>query len=109
LAEATNQLQLPDCDSSLAANVANTLIHSYQNNEITPGYIADGVFEAHGMSPGGGGPAILDDVVEEVWCTKVLHLSRRQNATTMLMQKGLVSQFALVPHVSQVQLGSSAK
>jgi hypothetical protein len=69
LAEATNQLQLPDCDSSLAANVANTLIHSDQNNEITPGYIADGVFEAHGMSPGGGGPAILDDVVEEVRCT----------------------------------------
>jgi hypothetical protein len=63
LAEATNQLQLPDCDSSLVANVANTLMHSDQNNEITPGYIADGV------SQGGGGPAILDDVVEEVWHT----------------------------------------
>jgi hypothetical protein len=69
LAEATNQLQLPDCDSSRAANVANTLLHSDQNNEITPGYIADGVSDAHDMSQGGGGPAILDDVVEEVWCT----------------------------------------
>jgi hypothetical protein len=68
LPKAANQLQLPGCDSSLAANVANTLLHSNQGNEITPSYITNGISDARGMSQGSGGPAIVDDV-EEVWCT----------------------------------------
>jgi hypothetical protein len=107
LAGATDQLQLLDCDSVLAANVAKTLLHSDQNNDVNT-YVADGVSEAHGMSQGSGDPAILDDVVEEVWCTPPVSCTSKSFASKEEAKcyynayaKRIVSQFALVPHVYQ--------
>jgi hypothetical protein len=115
LAGATDQLQLPDCDSALAANVAKTPLHSDQNNDVNP-YVADGVSEAHGISQGSGDPTILDDIVEELWCTPPVSCTSQSLASKEEAKcyynayaKRIVSQFALVPHVCQVQLGSSAK